>query len=172
MENTTEHKPKKDNTVLFYVLGGVIVTAVIIAGFLLYRPAQPATTTPVLGQQVPAAAAPTAAALKPISTLSCSQQFYNTVNGVAETYYLTTEGEAPNGVTSVTCTVTATVNNQVVSSQEVTPPLTAATERGGSTFRCTTGGVKLKSQVATKVTTDIKDNNGNSVSCNRAFFLP
>jgi len=174
MDNSTDQpKPtKKDNTILFYVLGGVIVTAVIIAGFLLYRPQQAAdNNAPVLGQQAPAQ--PTAVPqTKPISTLSCSQQFYNTVNGVAETYYLSTEGEAPAGVSSVTCTVTATVDNQVVASEVVTPTLNAATERGGSTFRCTTSGLKMKPGIPTKMTTDVRDNNNNMVSCNRTFLLP
>lgn len=172
MENTTDHKPKKDNTILFYILGGVVVTAVIIAGFLMYRPQQPAPDSqPVLGQEAPAQ--PTAMpAAKAISTLACSSQFYNTVNGVPQNYYLSTEGEAPTGVTSVTCTITASVNNQVVATEKVTPNLQAEPSRGGSTFRCTTNGIKLTPNVSTKVTTDIADSAGNSVTCSRAFLLP
>ncbi len=174
MENTTDHKPKKDNTILFYILGGVAVTAIIIAGFLIYKPS-PASTgnnQPVLGQEAPPVATTAPAAPKSISTLACSQQFYNTVNGVPGSYYLSTEGEAPSTSTSVTCTVTATVKDQVVASDTVTPGLMADTARGGSTFRCTTKGLKLAAGVATKVTTDIKDNTGASVSCNRSFLLP
>lgn len=174
MENSTEHhKPKKDNTILFYILGGVVVTAVIIAGFVLYRPAQtPPASQPVLGQETNVQPTAAPAAARPIGTLACSQQFYNTVNGVPENYYLSTEGEAPSDITSVTCTITASVNNQVVATDTVVPSLIAVADRGGSTFRCTTKGLKLKPGVATKVTTDIKDNNNNSVSCNRSFLLP
>jgi hypothetical protein len=176
MESTTEHKHKKDNTILFYILGGVIVTGVIIAGFLMYRPSPPVTpsTESVSGQGQQAVQQPTTAPIadRPISTLACSQQFYNTVNGVPQNYYLSTEGEAPSDVTAVTCTITASVNDSVVATEKITPALETVPARNGSKFRCTTKALKLTPNVPTKVTADITDNTGNSVSCNRIFLLP
>lgn len=179
MEETTPQaqQPKqKDNAIIFYILGGLIVTAIIVAGFVLIPKSKEPTpaaqgTTPVLGET---AVAPTAAPMVkgPIGSLSCTNQFYNTVNGVAETYYLTTEGEVPTAGGGVTCTLTASVNNQVVATEQVVPVLNPAADRGGSTFRCTTKGLALRPGVPTKVTTDLVDANGVTASCNRTFLLP
>lgn len=178
MENTTDSQTqpnKKDNAILFYILGGVVVTAVIVAGFLL-MPKGNTTPTAQTGSEVMGekTVEPTAApvATRPINTLACTQQYYNTVNGVSETYFLSTDGEVPTAGGQVTCTITASVNNQVVTSQQVTPAMLVSADRGGSTFKCTTQGMKLKPGTPTKVTTDVKDATGNSVTCARTFLLP
>ena len=178
MEETTnhpQHKPDKDNAIVFYILGGVIVTAIIVAGFLLYprNSGTPATGSPVLGQQT-TAVQPTAVPVQkgPIGSLACTSQYYNTVNGVAGSYYLSVDGEAPSAATAVTCTITASVNNQVVGTDVQTPGLNPSPDRGGSTFRCSSKGLVLKPNTPTKVMYDLKDQNGVTASCSRTFLLP
>lgn len=171
-ETTPQTQPKqKDNAIIFYILGGLIITAIIVAGFVLMPKASNETTpAPVLGQT---ATAPTAVPVKgPIGSMACTSQFYNTVNGVAETYYISTEGEVPTAGGQVTCTISASINNEVIATEVVTPSLNAVADRGGSTFRCTTPGMKLRANVPVKVTTELKDANGNIASCNRNFLLP
>lgn len=183
MEETahqTQQPPaqKKDNSVIFYILGGLIITAVIVAGFLLYpkQSTTPESTAetgqPVLGEQTQQPATETAPANTPIGSLACGTQFYNTVNGVPGTYYLSTEGEVPTAGGQVTCTMVATVNNQEVQRVEITPTLVSVPERGGSTFKCTTQGIRLTPNTPTKVTTELKDANGVTASCNRTFLFP
>lgn len=176
MEDTTTHPQpeKKDNAIMFYILGGVIVTAIIVAGFLFYPRTQPAPqqqNAPVLGQQAPP---PTATPMPkgPIGSLTCTEQWYNTVNGVPETYYLSVNGEAPTAAGSVSCTMTASVNNQVVATDVVTPIANPVADRGGFTFKCTSKGFKLRPGVPTKVVTDLKDANGVTASCSRTYLLP
>jgi hypothetical protein len=174
-DSTPQPKPNKDNAIVFYILGGVIITAIIVAAFLLYprNPQNPPTsnTEPVLGQT---ATAPTAVPVVkgPIGSLACTEQFYNTVNGVSQTYYLSANGEAPTAAGSVTCTMTVSVNNQVVATNVITPMTSPETDRGGFTFKCTSPGVKLKPGVATKVSYDMKDANGVTATCSRTFLLP
>lgn len=175
MEETTPtpQPQKKDNAIIFYILGGLIITAIIVAGFILMPKGTTETPQqPVLGETVVVpTAAPTAPG--PITALSCTDQFYNTVNGVPENYYLTTAGESPTAAGQVTCTLTATLaNNEVLATQVVTPTMSANTERGGNTFRCTTQGLKLRANVPVKVTTELRDANGNVSNCNRTFLLP
>lgn len=184
MEETaqqTQQPPsqKKDNSVIFYILGGLIITAVIVVGFLVYpkQSTTPETTAetgqPVLGEQTQQAAAEeTAKPNTPIGSLACTSQFYNTVNGVPGTYYISTEGEVPTAGGQVTCTVIASVNNQDVQRVEVSPTLVSVPERGGSTFKCTTQGVRLTPNTPTKITTELKDANGVTASCNRTFLFP
>jgi hypothetical protein len=177
MDDTTAHpqQEKKDNAIMFYILGGVIVTAIIVAAFLLYPRNDQKTAqqqnAPVLGQQAPP---PTATPIPkgPIGSLACTTQWYNTVNGVTETYYLSVEGEAPQSAGSVSCTLTASVNNQVVATDVVTPLTNPAPDRNGFTFRCSTKGLKLRPGVPTKVVSDLKDANGVTASCSRTYLLP
>lgn len=174
---TNQTQPKKDNAIIFYIIGGLIVTAIIVAGFVLIpkqSTSQPTAETeqtePVLGETStqPLPTAPKGA----IGSLACEEQYYNTVNGVPQTYYISTDGEVPTAGGQVTCTISASVNNQVVASEQITPALVADPSRGGATFTCTTQGLKLTPGVPTKVTTDLTDANGQTASCNRTFLLP
>lgn len=180
MEETTQHPQtqattKKDNAIVFYILGGLIVTAIIVAGFMLMPRGSQETAqeAPVLGQ-TQTAPAPTAtpAVRGPIGSLTCTSQFYNTVNGVAGSYYVSTEGEVPTSGGQVTCVISASVNDQVVATETVTPALNADASRGGSTFRCTTQAMRVTPGVPAKVTTELRDTNGVTASCNRMFMFP
>ncbi len=179
MESTHEQKHHKhDNTIIFYVLGGVIVTVVIIVGFLLYnRPnqiAKPMTQQQATSKQSNIEQMNTneIAKEKEIITLACSQQYYNTVIGIPGVYYLSTEGEAPSTVNRVKCTIKASVDDNILVTEKITPELIESPTRKGVTFRCTTKGVKLTPNIPTKVTADIVDDLGNNVSCSRTFLLP
>jgi len=165
MEEETMENQSNNNT-MYYVLGAIVLVAVIAAGYLL-RPkptenpaAQQATTAPV--------ATPT---LGPITRLGCDYQYYNPVVGFSK-YYLSAEGSDVTGAASVECTMTFTQANQVVGTQTVSSPLTAKPERSGSVFKCTTPGVELKPLIPTKVEVALKDDQGAKATCSAMFTLP
>jgi hypothetical protein len=166
MEEETMENQSNNNT-MYYVLGAIVLVAVIAAGYLL-RP-KTSTQTPVVQQQ---AAAPVATpTLGPITRLGCDYQYYNPVIGFPK-YYLSAQGGDVTGPSSVECTMTFTQANQVVGTQTITSPLTAAPERSGSSFKCTTPGVELKSSVPTKVDVVLKDDQGAKATCSAVFTLP
>ena len=164
-EETMENQP--NNNTMYYVLGAIVLVAVIAAGYLL-RPktstqspaAEQASTVPV--------ATPT---LGPITRLGCDYQYYNPVIGFPK-YYLSAEGADVTGATSVECTMTMSQANQVVATQTVSSPLTTKPERSGSVFKCTTPGVELKPSIPTKVDVVLKDDQGAKATCSAVFTLP
>jgi hypothetical protein len=167
MEEETMENQSNNNT-MYYVLGAIVLVAVIAAGYLL-RPKTTTQESPVVQQQ---AAAPIATpTLGPITRLACDYQFYNPVIGFPK-YYLSVQGGDVTGATSVECTMTMSQANQVVATETVTSPLTAAPERNGSLFKCTTQGLELKPSVPTKVDVVLKDDQGAKATCSAVFSLP
>jgi hypothetical protein len=164
MEEETMENQTNNNT-MYYVLGAIVLVAVIAAGYLL-RPKTP--TNPTAQQIATPVASPT---LGPITRLGCDYQYYNPVVGFPK-YYLSAEGADVTGATSVECTMTFTQANQVVGTQTVSSPLTAKPERSGSVFKCTTPGVELKPSVPTKVDVALKDDQGAKATCSAIFSLP
>ena len=177
MEEETKNKQTKEsNTQVYYIIGAVVLVAVIAAGFFL-RPSMSGTTptaaNPTGAPQENTSAATTPVMAKgPITQLACDTQYYNPVVGVASTYYLAVDGVVPSNATSVDCTFTATVGTKVEANQTVKATPVENTERGGSTFRCSTAGLKLTQNVATKVTVDLRDSNNVGATCSRFFSLP
>lgn len=178
-EEAKTKQTKESNTQVYYIIGAVVLVAVIAAGFFL-RPnmggtATPGAATPTAGTQQQAttetATTPTAAK-GPITQLGCDTQFYNPVVGVPGTYYLSLDGAVPSNATSVDCTFTATVGTKVEATQTVSATPVPNAERGGSVFRCSTQGLKLTPNVATKVTVDLRDSNNVGATCSRFFSLP
>ena len=160
MENSTSN-----NSSLYYVLGAVILVAVIGAGYLL-RPKAPGTA----GGQVVGTPAPTPTP-GPITRLACDRQYYNPVLGFPK-YYFSVEGADLTGPTSVTCTMTVNQENKVLTTEIVTSPLTGAPERGGNTFKCTTQGMDAKPTLPTRVDVELKDDQGAKATCSAVFSLP
>ena len=159
MENST------NNNSMYYVLGAIVLVAVIGAGYLL-RPKTPAPAA------APEAVAPVATPTPgPISRLSCDTQYYNPVIGFPK-YYLSVRGGDVTGPTTVNCTMTMTQENRVVATEKLSSPLTAAPERGGAVFTCTTQGLALTPTVPTKVDVTLTDDQGAKASCSALFALP
>lgn len=159
------------NAHIYYIIGAVVLVAVIAVGYFL-RPQQaitPVTTTPETAG-VTTQAEPVKS--EPITGLDCEQQYYNPVVGVPGNYYLSVEGVAESSATSVNCSFVAEVDEEQVGAQQISTTLIPAPERGGKTFKCTTQGMELTPTVPTKVSVELTDDLGNTSACFRFFNLP
>lgn len=163
--NETEEAPVQDMK-QYYVLGIVVLVAVIVAGYML----RPKTDNTAMQQSTPqqqqvVVPTPTPG---PITKLGCDVQYYNPKIGFPE-YYLTVEGGDVSSATSVDCTFTASVKGAQESTVKVSSPLTASPQRGGSTFRCTTKATALTPGVVSTVDVALKDDLGSTASCSGVF---
>jgi len=165
----TENTEGSSNNMMSYVLGGVLVVAVIAGGYFL-RP-KPATTP--TGDQSAGQNAPVAPVVMtgPITKLACDTQYYNPVIGFPK-YYLSVEGVDVAGASEVTCTTTVTQNTKVVATETVSVPLTENAARGGLVFKCSTPAMELEPTVPTKVDIALVDDNGANATCSSLFALP
>lgn len=165
MEN--EEQSPSMGTKQYYVLGLVVLVAVIVAGYLLRgKSTSPtATTTPVADVTAPT---PTPG---PITKLDCDTQYYNPVLGFPK-YYLSAEGGDLSTAKKVDCTFTISVNNKVVATQTVSSPLTDKPQRGGGTFRCTTPAIDITPNTPTVVDVVLKDDLKASSTCSSTFIFP
>lgn len=159
-------KENSDGNQIYYILGAVILVAIIAAGYLLrpkvgLSPNMPTVTTPILPTPTPG----------PITALACEKRYYNPVIGFPK-YYLSVEGVDLPNASKVDCDFTVMTGGKVVASESASSPLTAAPERNGGTFRCTTKQLALAPTVPTKVDFVIKDDLGKTASCSTQFTLP
>lgn len=166
MEEETMENPNNTNNSMYYVLGAIVLVAVIGAGYML----KPKTAAPA-AQPEPAAAARVVPTPGPISRLVCDTQYYNPVVGFNK-YYLSVDGGDVTGATNVECTFTINQENKVVSTEKVNSSLAAKPERGGSVFKCTTPGIELKPTIPTRVDVSLKDDQGAKATCSAVFALP
>ncbi|KKU82036.1 MAG: hypothetical protein UY10_C0043G0012 [Microgenomates group bacterium GW2011_GWA2_47_8] len=157
---------KPSNNMVSYVLGGVLVIAVVTGGYFL-RPKAPAGPAGEQSAMTPVAT-PTPGM---ITKLSCGTQYYNPVIGFTK-YYLSVEGGGTEGASEVTCTTTVTQENEVVATEKVSVPLTANAARGGLVFTCSTPALELKPTIPTKVDIKLQDDNDATASCSTLFALP
>jgi hypothetical protein len=164
MEEETMENQTSSNSSLYYVLGAIVLVAVIGAGYLL----RPKSTSPEVAKTAAPTVSPTPG---PITRLSCENQYFNPVLGFPK-YYLSVEGADPTGPTSADCTFTISQANQVVATEKVTTPLVAKPERNGNVFKCTTNGLELKPSIPTKVEVVLRDDQGAKASCSATFTLP
>lgn len=166
----TENTEGSSNNMMSYVLGGVLVVAVVAGGYFL-RP-KPATTSPT-GDQPSVANAPTAPAVMtgPITKLDCDTQYYNPVIGFSK-YYLSVEGVDIAGASEVTCTTTVTQEDKVVVTETSSVPLTQNAARGGLVFKCSTSALELLPTVPTTVDITLTDDNDQTATCSALFALP
>jgi len=164
------------NAQVYYIIGAVVLIAVIAVGFMLRPKTAPPAGTPTTtestqtaGQQV----AESPAVKMPIKKLGCDQQYFNPVIGISEQYYLSVDGVDVDPAKSATCTFTISQEGKEVSTETVQDMgFNPNTERGGYTFKCTTQAVKLKKTIPTKVAITLKDDQGDSATCQRFFTLP
>lgn len=167
----TEEQTPQPNNQVYYILGAVAVAVVAGAIFFL-KPQENVTPTPsVSGTETTAVVTNPPPATGPISKLACDQQYYNPVIGFPK-YYLSLEGGDLTGPTTVDCKFTVSVTGTMVAEETVKTNLVANADRGGQTFRCTTGALDLAKTVATKVDVTVTDDQGASTSCSKVFSLP
>lgn len=164
--NETEQTEESQNMNQYYVLGAVVLIAVVIAGYLLRSKPSPSAPSPVA--DIVPIATPTPG---PITKLACDTQYYNPVIGFSK-YYLSVEGGDVSKTSKVDCIFTASVDGRTVSTTKVSSPLTENPQRGGSTFRCTTGAVELKPNVPTVIDVVLKDDLKETATCSSTFLFP
>lgn len=166
--NDTEQTPAQDMK-QYYVLGIVVLVAIVVAGYML-RPKTGGseTTAPTATQTQPAVPTPTPG---PITKLGCDVQYFNPKIGFPE-YYLSVEGADVSSATQVECTFTTSVKNKEEAVVKITSPMTSSPQRGGSTFRCTTQATPLTPGVPSVVDVALKDNLGSTATCSGAFTFP
>jgi hypothetical protein len=154
---------ESSNPMMSYIVGGVLVVAVIAGGYFL-RPKAPQPSTESSTQQTPTTESP-------IAGLSCDTQYYNPVIGFAR-YYLSVEGSSTTDASEVECVTTVTQENKVVATETVSVPLADNTGRGGKTFKCSTPALDLKPTIPTKVEVSLTDDRGATANCTKVFALP
>ncbi len=151
----------------YYVLGVIVLIAIVVAGYLLRSksttlpPVPPPTAQVVIPTPTPG----------PITKLACDTQYYNPVLGFSK-YYLSVEGGDISNAKKVDCTFTVSVNNNVVATETASSPLTDKPQRGGSTFRCTTPAIELAPNTPTVVDIVLNDDLKASSTCSSTFLLP
>ena len=162
-----EEQTQSMGTKQYYVLGFIVLIAIVVAGYLLrVKSTNPATSpSPVADVTAPT---PTPG---PITGLGCDVQYYNTVIGFPK-YYLSVEGGDLSTAKKVDCTFSVTVDNKVVATETTSSPLTDKPQRGGSTFRCTTPAVELAPNTPAVVGIVLKDDLKASSTCSSAFLFP
>jgi hypothetical protein len=164
MEN--QEQSSSMGTKQYYVLGLIVLVAVVIAGYLL-RSKSASTPTPEQAAQI-VTPAPTPG---PITQLACDSQYYNPVIGFPR-YYLSVDGGDISKATKVDCIITVSVDKKVVATQTVSSPLTDMPQRGGSTFRCSTPVLELTPNVPTTVDVVLKDDLKATSTCSSTFLFP
>lgn len=166
--NETENQ-EQDNMKQYYVLGAVVLVAVVVAGYMLRPKTGGAVTTPTPTTQ---AVVPTPTP-GPITKLACDTQYYNPKIGFNQ-YYLSVEGGDPSTANKVDCnfTVVSTKDTKTLATAVASSPLTSQPERGGSTFRCTTKATEITPTVQTTVLVDLKDDTGATATCSAPFVFP
>lgn len=164
-ESSKENSTNGGNQI-YYILGAVILVAIIVAGYFLrpqsgLSPTMPTIATPVIPTPTPG----------PITALACERQYYNPVIGFAK-YYLSVQGVDLSNASKVDCDITVSNAGKVVATESASSPLTSAPERNGATFRCTTKAMTLTPTIVSKVDFAIKDDLGKTATCTSTFTLP
>jgi len=160
MENETNLPKTEGETSSVYIIGAIIVVAVIIGAVLLW-PKSKKTIEQTTTVQTPIVEEKTM-----ITKLTCDKQWYNPMIGFPK-YYLSAEGSALLTTKEVTCTFTVISNadGKVLATQEAPAVLQSANERGGQTYECTTKAVELIKGANVTMKTMVTDDQGASASC-------
>ena len=159
-ENQVATQPQENEGSLIYIVGAIIVIAVVVAGFLMWpkAPKKAETMTPTSTEQT--------VETKPMFTkLSCDKQWYNPVIGFPK-YYLSADGGDVNPAKNVECSFAVIQGDKTVLTEKVPVALKDAPERGGSSYQCTTKALEgIPSNVPLKLVTTVTDDVGKTASC-------
>lgn len=157
-------KRAEENTSLYYIIGAVALVVVIAVGYFL-RP------KPSMTPQAPEVAVVPTPTPGPITQLACESQYFNPVVALPGVY-LSAAGGDLTGVTKEDCTFNVSVNNKVVATENVTATTSAAPERNGQVWTCTTKALDLQKGVATTVDVKITNDQNKEATCSAAFVFP
>lgn len=150
--------PEESEGSLAYIVGAIVVIAVIVAGILLWPKTKKETTTPQATEQT--------VETKPMfSKLTCEKQWYNPVIGYPK-YYLSADGGDVDPAKTVECSFSVIQGEKTVLTEKVPVTVKASPERGGNTFQCTTKALEgIPSNVPLKLVTTVTDDIGKTASC-------
>lgn len=163
-----EEQMSETSSMTTYIIGAVLLVAVVGgAWYFKSKTPTPLTTEPVTQVNEPSIT-PTPG---PITGLGCDIQYMNPRVGFAE-YYLSVEGGDLSTSKNVTCEFTAKVKDTVVAKTTAESGLSAAPQRNGSTFRCTTKAIALTPGVLTTVDVSLKDDIKGTATCSAPFTFP
>lgn len=161
-----DQQPQPASAKQYYILGFVVLVAVVIAGYMLRGKTVPSLPPSPIAEVVVPTPTP-----GPITGLACDTQYYNPVIGFPQ-YYLSVEGGDLPKAKKVDCVFTVSVDDNVVAKETVSSPLTDMPQRGGGTFRCTTPAIDLAPNTPTVVDVVLKDDLKTSATCSATFLLP
>lgn len=169
MGEESEKAAKSNDSVIYYILGGVVLVGAVVGFFLL----KPKTALPVGGVEQSAGVVPSVVTETPgpITAFTCDNSYYNPKIGFPE-YYLSVEGTDTQNTGSVTCNFSVTVKDQQVATETVTAAYQVVPERGGSTYRCQTKAISLTPNVETDVTVSVTNPAGQEAECVKTFIFP
>jgi len=164
-ENTT-HADEQDSS-LVYIVGAIIIIAVIVAGIILWPKGtkkQEATAVPEVTEQK--------VENRPVITkLVCERQWYNPVVGLPK-HYLSIDGGTLDSTTKVDCALKLYNGNTLVADEKAEGKLTASPERGGKTYVCTTKAIEnLPTGVALKLVSNVTNDLNETASCTGTLTL-
>ncbi|MBU1327327.1 hypothetical protein KKB64_02385 [Patescibacteria group bacterium] len=168
MENEAQQQNAGTDKTMSYVIGGVVLLAIVGGAYFFRQKPAPANPAP---QTITVVATPTPT-LGPITGLACDTQYYNPVIGFNK-YYLSVEGGDVSTAKTVDCVFAARIGDNVIATASISSPLTNQPQRGGSTFRCTTEALPMEPNMPTTVDVVLTDDLKASSSCSATFvFTP
>lgn len=147
-----------------YVIAAIVVVALAVGAIMLWPK--------IKGQKTAVTTAPvqqTVEEKKPITGLTCDKQWFNPVIGYSK-YYLSAEG-ADVSATTTECTFTVSQDKNMIATETASAIFTAAPERNGSTFRCTTKAVELPKGGTFTLITTVKNGDEKSAACTPGSIL-
>ena len=156
----------ESSSMMTYVIGAVLLVAVVAGAWYFKAKAPTAMTEPTAQTQVVATPTP-----GPNTELNCDVQYMNSKVGFAE-YYLSVEGGDVSDAKEVTCDFVVKADDKVIAKASADGPLSAAPQRGGSTFRCTTKALAITPNVLTTVEVSLKDDLKKTATCSAPFTFP
>ena len=149
-------QPEGDSSIV-YIIGAIIIVAVIVAGVLLWpkpKGEEAGVTMPVVEEKAT------------ITNLTCDKQWFNPKNWYPE-YYLSAEGSALPTSKTVDCTFTVTSNldGKIIVTEKIPAVMTQAPERDGQTFRCVTRAIAMPKGAAVTMATSVMDDLEATAAC-------
>ncbi|KKS89740.1 MAG: hypothetical protein UV63_C0014G0018 [Microgenomates group bacterium GW2011_GWC1_43_11] len=161
MENKEDVSQTQEEGSIVYVVGAIIVVAVIVAAVLMWpknKPKETASPTP----ENKVVTKPT------LTKLVCESEWFNPVVGMPK-YYLSAEGGDVSAGTQIECEFTLLKDKEAIIRETKVVPVVQSPERGGTTFKCTTKAVEnIPQNTALTFVTTVKNEEGTTASCSGA----
>lgn len=169
MEEQQTQEVQSSGSMMYYVLGAVVLAAV--AGGVYFLRPQSASAPLQTGNEVVTPVAEVSPTPGPITGLACERQWYNPVIGFAK-YFIGVEGADLMTTKKVMCNFSISVAGKVVATTSAESALTQDVGRGGGLFRCDSPSLELEPNVPTVVDVMLKNDTNQTASCTQTFVLP